>query len=204
MKTISLIAEKGGSGKTSIGVHMAVCGARRGLTVALIDLDPQGSAADWSERRADDADPVSVIKATPVELPRLKAVAEQQGADLLIIDTAGRSDMVTHQALAVSDFALTPCRPSIFDLASARKTVGIIEGVGKKTYVVLNACPPRGSRAQETREALEAITTVAPVALTQLVAYSDALNDGRSVEELEPGGKAAREISTLYDWVISV
>ncbi len=206
MQTIALISEKGGAGKSTIAVHLAVSAARRGGTVAIFDLDPQASASQWAERRGKDADaePVTVVQPTIQELPRLIQSARSQGANLVILDTAGRSDVTTHHALAAADFALTPCRPSLYDLEATRRTAEIVKGAGRKGYVILNACPPRGSRAQEARDALERVTTVAPVELHQLVAYSDALNDGRSVEELEPAGKAAQEIGALYQWISAI
>ncbi len=202
MKTIALVAEKGGSGKTSIGVHLAAAAAKRGLSVAVIDLDPQGSASEWASRRSADAEPVTVVRAEPPELARLVSSAREQGAGVVIVDTAGRLDTVLHYALAAANVAVTPCRPTLFDLEAARRTSETIRKLGHAPHVVLNACPPIGKRAEQARAALEPFAMVAPVALTQLVAYSDALNDGRSVEELEPGGKAASEISKLYEWVM--
>jgi chromosome partitioning protein len=54
MKTLAILAQKGGSGKTTLAVHMAVCAAQRGLKAALLDIDAQGSAFGWNESRPDD------------------------------------------------------------------------------------------------------------------------------------------------------
>lgn len=203
MKTIALLTEKGGTGKSTLAVHLAVCGSRQGKAVAVIDLDPQGSAASWCERRAGGD--VAVVAATAQELPRLLAEARKQGADLVLIDTAGRSDVTTAHVIEAADLLLIPCRPSIYDLEASQRTADQIRKAGgKRAAFVLNAVPPRGSRAHEAREALEPVLPVSPVELHQLVAYSDALNDGRSVEELEPAGKAAAEIQELYKWLIAL
>jgi chromosome partitioning protein len=210
MKIVALVAEKGGSGKSSIAVHLAVCASMRGLTVAVIDLDPQGSAGHWAERRGEGAGvEVVVVAAKAQELPGLLASARQQGAALVILDTAGRSDVTTAHVLEAADVALIPCRASIYDLESARHTAALVATAlatapGKRAAFVLNATPPRGTRAQEARAALEGLLPVAPVELHQLVAYADALNDGQSVEELEPHGKAAQEIRALYDWLMGL
>ncbi len=204
MKTIVLLAEKGGSGKSTVATHLAVCAARRGRTAVILDLDPQRSAMSWSDRRGDARTPVTVATASAQELPGLLADAREQGADFVLLDTPGRADVTSHHALAAADLALVPCRPSIFDLESATKTVAMIQSAGRKGFVVLNACPSRGARAVEARDALTDVLPVAPVELHQLVAFSDALNDGQSVEELEPSGKAAQEISALYDWLLTV
>ena len=203
MKTVALMTEKGGTGKSTLAVHLAVCAARQGKAVAVIDLDPQASAASWCERRA--AGDIAVVAAKAQELPRLLAEARKQGADLVLIDTAGRSDVTTAHVIEVTDLMLIPCRPSIYDLeASQRTATQIRKAGGKRAAFVLNAVPSRGSRAQEAREALQSVLEVSPVELHQLVAYSDALNDGRSVEEMEPTGKAAAEIRALYKWLIEL
>jgi len=203
MKTVALLTEKGGTGKSTLAVHLAVCGSRQGKAVAVIDLDPQASTASWCERRAGGD--IAVVAATAQELPRLLAEARKQGADLVLIDTAGRSDVTTAHVIEAADLVLIPCRPSIYDLEASQRTADQIKKAGgKRAAFVLNAVPPRGSRAHEAREALEPVLPVSPIELHQLVAYSDALNDGRSVEELEPTGKAAAEIRELYKWLIEL
>src|SRR5208283_1101418 len=95
MKTIALVTEKGGTGKSTLAVHLAVCAARQGKIVAVIDLDPQGSARHWAERRAANAENVPVVAAKVQELPLLLESARAQGADVVILDTAGRQDVTT-------------------------------------------------------------------------------------------------------------
>ena len=204
MKTLALLTEKGGTGKSTLAVHLAVCAQRQGRAVAVIDLDPQASARHWVERRAEQD--MAVVSATAQELPRLLEEARKQGADLVVIDTAGRSDVTTAHVIQAADLVLIPCRPSIYDLEASQRTAEQLKKAGgiKSAAFVLNAVPTRGTRAQEAREALQGVLPVAPIELHQLVAYSDALNDGRSVEELEPMGKAAQEIRALYDWLIGL
>ena len=203
MKTIALVTEKGGTGKSTVAVHLAVCAMRQGKSVAVIDLDPQASTRHWVERRAGDD--IAVVSATAQELPRLLEGARKQGADLVVIDTAGRSDVTTAHVIEAADLILIPCRPSIYDLEASQRTAEQIKKAGgKQAIFVLNAVPSRGVRAQEAREALIGLLPVAPVELHHLVAYSDALNDRRSVEEMEPHGKAAQEIRALYDWLIKL
>lgn len=203
MKTIALVTEKGGTGKSTLAVHLAVCAARQGKSVAVIDLDPQGSALHWASLRGRDD--VSVVSAKIQELPGLLVSARKQGADIVVIDTAGRSDVTTSQVLESADLVLVPCRASLYDLEASRHTAEMIRAAGgTHAAFVLNAVPARGSRALEAREALETMLPVSPVELHHLVAYSDALNDGRSVEELEPVGKAAQEIRALYEWIVNL
>jgi chromosome partitioning protein len=203
MKTVALIAQKGGSGKSTLVAHLAVCASRQKQSVAVIDLDPQGSVAAWGERRAGDD--IAVVSARIQELAGLLANAKEQGADLVLIDTAGRADEVAAQVMEAVDLVLIPCRPFINDVEASQETVAQVQKARvRRAAFVLNAVPVQGSRQQEARDALESLLPVAPVELHHYVAYGDALNDGRSVEELDPKGKAAQEVRALYEWLILV
>lgn len=197
MKILAFIAQKGGSGKTTLSVHIAVCATRQNLRTALIDLDPQGSAYDWNESR-DDGDKLDAIKANYGQLAALLKQAKAAGADLVIVDTAPHSDSAAAIAAQLADFVLIPCRPARFDLKAIGSTAQIINLAKTPAAVVINAAP-RGKLAEEARAALEqqGITVIEPV-LHHRAAYSHAVIDGRSVHEYEPDGKAAAEIDELF------
>lgn len=197
MKTLAIIAQKGGSGKTTLAVHMAVCAALQDLCTALIDLDQQASAYDWNESREGEKK-FAAVKATSGQLAALLKQAKAGGADLAIVDTAPHSDSAAAIAAQFADFVLMPCRPARFDLKAIGSTAQIVKLAKTPAAVVINAAP-RGKLAEEARAALEAqgIPVVDPV-LQQRAAYSHALIDGRSVHEYEPDGKAAAEIDALF------
>jgi chromosome partitioning protein len=201
VRTVALVAQKGGVGKSTLAVHVAACAARRGQSVALFDLDPQGSAVAWGERRATDD--VKVVGARSQELSGLLGEAQEQGADLVVIDTAGRADTVAALVMGRADLVLVPCRPFIADLEASHATAEQVQraGAGKRAAFVLNGAPSQGSRHVEAERALATLLPVVPVVLHHLVAFADAMNDGRSVEELEPEGRAAYEVRALVRWV---
>ena len=200
MKTIALLSQKGGSGKSTIATHLAVCAERDGKSVAIFDIDPQASAISWAHRRKSETPPV--VKVTPVQLTGLLKTAEKQKADLIIVDTAGRSDIAALHVIQVADLVLIPCRPSAADLDAIQDTIRLVTNANSKTAaVVLNQIPTRGSMGKEAQAAISEYITVAPVGLYMRSAYSRAWNDGRSVEEYEPKGKAAEEIKGLYKWI---
>jgi chromosome partitioning protein len=202
MKTIALLSQKGGSGKSTIATHLAVCAARDGKGVAIFDIDPQASAMSWAQRR-QSASPL-VVKATSVQLPGLLKTAEAQHADLIIFDTAGRSDIASAHVIQVADLVLIPCRPSAADLDAIQDTIKLVTNANStRAAVVLNQIPTRGSMGEEARSAISERMHVAPVGLYLRAAYSRAWNDGRSVEEYEPKGKAAAEIKALYRWILT-
>ncbi len=203
MKTLAILAQKGGSGKTTLAVHMAVCATRQNLRTALIDLDPQGSAHDWNESR-EDGEKLDAVKASSGQLATLLKHAKAAGADLVIIDTAPHSDSAAAIVAQLADFVLMPCRPARFDLKAIGSTAQVANLAKTPAAVVLNAAP-RGKLAEEARAALEqqGITVIEPV-LQQRAAYSHAVIDGRSVHEYEPDGKAAAEIDALFACVRQV
>src|SRR5271168_5302420 len=114
MKTIAIISQKGGAGKTTLSVHLATAAAAAGHRTAIIDLDPQGTAASWGDRR-EAAEP-EVISGQAVRLPAMVATAKENGADLLVLDTAPNADQAASYAAKIADLVLIPCRAAAFDL----------------------------------------------------------------------------------------
>jgi len=197
MKTLAIIAQKGGSGKTTIAVHMAVCAMRQKLHTALIDLDPQGSAYDWFLSRPDN-NKLNAVQANVGQLAALLKQAKLGGADFVIVDTAPHSDSAAAITAQLADFILIPCRPARFDLKAISSTMEIVKLAKKPAAAVINAAP-RGKLSEEAKEALkqQGINVVDTV-LQQRAAYSHAVIDGQSVHEYEPEGKAAEEIDELF------
>jgi chromosome partitioning protein len=202
MKTLAIISQKGGSGKTTVAVHLAVCAELQGKATLIIDLDPQASAIAWMRRRGDETP--EVVNAEPTQLPNLLEKAKIGGADLVIVDTAPHSDKAAAIAAQLADMVLVPCRPAAFDVEAISSTLNITKLASAKTAVLLNAVPVQGTHGKEVSEGLSEIVMVAPVQLYHRAAYFNAVNDGRSVEEYDPKGKAAQEIRELYNWVMKL
>jgi chromosome partitioning protein len=198
MKTLAIISQKGGSGKSTVAVHMAVCAVRQGFHTAIIDLDPQGSSYDWYLSR-EQKNELNAVLSTAAQLSALLKQAKAGGADFVIIDTAPHSDSTAAMTAQLSDFVLMPCRPARFDLKAIFSTSEIIKLTQTPSAVVINSAP-RGKLSDEAKEALQqqGISVLDPV-LFHRVAYSHAIIDGRSVHEYEPGGKAAEEIDDLFN-----
>jgi chromosome partitioning protein len=202
MKTLSLIAQKGGTGKTTLGIHLAVQAQRDGLRVLMIDTDPQGSAGAWWQRRPD-REP-ALVQGQGTELANIRATAQERGFQLAIVDTAPHSSHQSRACAECSEVVLIPTRPAILDLDAIGSTTELVADLDVPAEIVLNACPPptRGREPRIVTEAREALAAypvpVCPVAVSQRAAYSHALIDGRAVVELEAHGKAAAEIDALW------
>jgi chromosome partitioning protein len=200
MQTIALLSQKGGAGKTTIALHLAVEAATRGLRTLLIDLDPQASAAAWADRRKGQAVDVDVATEQPGRLDAGLTAADRAGYDLVVLDTAPHADQAALRAARAANLVLVPCRPSILDLDAIRATLELCEIAKRPAVVVLNAAPIRSRVVDEARDAIvKRGGQVAEAIVRERVAFRHALIDGRVAGEYEPYGAAAREISDLVD-----
>lgn len=200
MKTLSLLSRKGGTGKTTIAIHLAVTAEQAGLTTVLVDLDPQASAIGWLKRRTD-ASPV-VVSAHASQLPDLLETAKNNGVDLAIIDTAAHAETSALAAARASTLALIPCRPASLDLLAIGATVDVVKLAKVPAYVVLNGTPARGTLPDEARRAVEMYDVpCTPCSLGHRIAFVHALTDGLTVQESEPRSKASNEVESLYQYI---
>src|SRR5580658_2005691 len=200
MKTIAIISQKGGAGKTTVCVHLATCAALAGHNVAIIDLDPQGTAASWGDRRK--AETPEVVSGQAGRLSVLIDAARANGADFLLLDTAPNADQTALRAAQLADLVLIPCRAATFDLEAIQATLTLGQLAQKPAFVVLNAIPPRSGIGREAADGLTAQgAQVAPAMLSQRAAFTHGVIDGRTAQEFEPVGKAAEEVEALYTWL---
>ena len=205
MRTIALLARKGGTGKTTLAVHLAVLAAESGRRVLLVDTDPQRSAGDWWRVRKTDEP--QLVECAANRVPTVLEAAERDGIDLVVVDTRPSVEADTADIARLSDMVLIPTRPGILDLRAIAPTTEVVRSVsppGHTTMIVLNAVPAaRGfgenGLTAEARRALAAYhLPVADVAIGSRSAFAHALIDGRSVTEFEPNGKAAKELRKLF------
>ncbi|MCJ2030703.1 ParA family protein [Methylobacterium sp. J-043] len=206
MKTVAVIGLKGGSSKSTAVLHLAVCAEAAGLSVAVIDADPQASAHKWFERR--EAESPSIIREIDGDaFPRLQGIAKKNGTDLLLIDTAGKAETTALAACEIADLVLVPIRPTQFDLetlGTVKRTVRIAERLNN-TWVML-AQVPTGSNARRMIEEGEAAIHAyglqcAPVRMATRADFAYAMSAGLTATEFEASGKAAAEADAVYAWV---
>ena len=195
MSVISIFNQKGGSGKTMLAVHLAVAAHRAGRKVAILDLDPQGSAAQWHSIRGADSLPV-VVKVPDSSLKAAVEGARADGYDFILIDAPPSVSPATARIIAAADLVLIPVRPEPFDLAAIPDTLKL---VGTKRHVfVLSDCPQRAPEIAEMRTVLEKFGPVfGPV--NNWRSMWRALVSGQAVAEYEPDGLPAAEIEAVCE-----
>ena len=197
MRIISIVSQKGGAGKTTLAVNLAVAAEEAGARARIYDIDPQGSALAWSDQR--DASAPAVRMALPHRLPLELEEAEADGCEIVIVDSAPHAESASLTAARVADLVVIPCRPSMFDLHAIEASLEITQLAGTPAVVALNAVPARGPLAGEATAALSRRgVTVLSHAVGQRQAFVHALNHGLGAVEFEPRGKAAAEIRSLW------
>jgi chromosome partitioning protein len=200
---ITLAAQKGGVGKTTLAVNLAVAAQAAGIKTALFDLDPQESATAWSERREAELPHVEPISAR--RLDQAVNAAEANGFAVTIIDTPPAAGAEAAAAAQRADIVVIPCRPSLIDLDAIKRTAQLITSTGRPGVVVLNAAPPTASTLLNDARTLAEATglQVARAVLRERSVYRAAWPYGLGVSEHEPNGKAAQEVAALHKHIFN-
>jgi chromosome partitioning protein len=204
MFIIAVITQKGGSGKTTLSINLAAAAAEAGHTPLVIDCDMQASACKWADRREKDLAP-HVIDAQPSRLAGAIKTAEEQGIDVIIIDTPPKSGEASAAAAKVADVVIIPFEPQILDLETIENTKDILQlAKNPPAIAVLNKVPPVGTRRQEDAAAFlrQYGLAICAQSVSRRAIFGDATAMGKSVIEAEPQGKAAQEIREVYLQVI--
>ncbi len=200
MRVLALASQKGGSGKTTLSGHLAVQAQLAGAgPVVLIDIDPQGSLADWWNER--EAELPAFAQTTVARLASDLEILRQQGFKLAVIDTPPAITMAIQSVIGVAELIVVPTRPSPHDLRAVGATVDLCERAGKPLIFVVNAATPKAKITSEAAVALSQHGTVAPVTLHHRTDFAASMIDGRTVMEVDPEGKSSHEVQALWSYI---
>jgi chromosome partitioning protein len=208
MRTIALLTQKGGAGRTTLAASLAVAAAHAGETVIALDLDPQASLSRWGKRR-EAANAPNRVMIEPLErerLPRLRAIIEGlagAGFTIAIFDTAAADGAADHFVAEAADLCLLPTRPTCLDVDATAATFRAVYLAKRKAAFVLNQCPPnyRSLRTSQSAKGLTRLGVLAEPTLCARMDFQDAIEAGLGVTEYARGGRAAREIEALWSWI---
>jgi chromosome partitioning protein len=199
MKTIAVLMQKGGSGKTTTAINLAIAFALADRATVLLDLDPQASACRIADGRGDGG-PV-VQDCAPARLAQTMKAAEDAGAQVCILDTPPKSEAASLAAARAADLVVVPVQPARLDLDALKETADILALARTPVLVVINRAPPTPNSkvAVQTREVIGegyGLRT-ADTVMHNRIGYQHAMTLGQGVVEYEPGGAAADEIRAL-------
>ncbi|MHC5855312.1 ParA family partition ATPase [Nostoc sp.] len=203
---IAVLNQKGGSGKTTVSIHLAHAFSMRGYRVLLVDTDPQGSTRDWAAARNGEA-PFSVIGLDrPIlhkELPKLA-----QGYDFVFIDGAPRVSDLTRSAIMAVDFVLVPVQPSPLDVWAVHEVVQLVQEAtiykpDLTAAFLINRKIANTALGREVTEVLgEYPFPVLKAQISQRVAFAECLNIGSTVLEAAPKSAASDEVRAVVEEIL--
>jgi len=170
----------------------------------LADMDPQGSATDWSKARAKAHNGPAVLPVKIGSLFPAQYSAENAGFDLMLLDTRASSQIDTVAAVKAADLSLIVVRPTVIDLRAIAATVDLLRPLRRPAAFVINQAPCQrvGRDPIIVMEAIELLMsyglTIAPVGLRARQIYQTSFSQGRTPFEDDPGSLAGREIDRLW------
>lgn len=197
---IAIVSQKGGSGKTTIALHLAASAVHAKQRACVIDTDPQATAAAWGDWRGDFL-PV-VVTSPPARLAKTVQNALRE-VDVVVIDTPPHAEAAMREAIKGADIVLIPSRPRAFDLHALEAVGDLINYADKPAYVVLNAVPTGATRqiAEATETAREMGLKTCPVTFGERADFHRSSAKGEVAAEIDAEGKAAQEAQALWKWV---
>jgi chromosome partitioning protein len=191
MQTFVLASQKGGGGKSTLAVGIAVAAVGDGHRVAMIDTDPQGTVSNWGRRRTIP-EPYIHRLGSGIELERPLQAFRRAGYTLAIIDTPATHNALTLNAISISNMCLIPARPSPADIEATLPTLGAVRKLGKPFAFILNQAPPRGYRLSEAAAALNAAGVLALPYIVQRNDHQDGSAPGLGLRSSLPMGLPRR------------
>ncbi|VVM07108.1 AAA family ATPase [Methylacidimicrobium tartarophylax] len=202
---------KGGVGKTTLAVNLAIARAWAGRDVWLIDGDRQGTAQTAISIRAESGRQPGIACATYPDGQTLRAQVQQQRGkfDDVVIDAGGRDSTSLRAALVLSDVLLVPFQPRSYDVWALNDIAALVDEArsvrdGLRAFAVLNCADP-GEASSDNAEASAAVADVPQFAylatpIRRRKAFANAAGAGLSVLELKPPDpKASAELSALVN-----
>lgn len=211
---ITVVNQKGGSGKTTLSMQLAGALARRGHKVLVVDADPQATATRWAATAEDDKPfPASVIGLSAASAKVHREVKKfVEDYRYIIVDCPPAADSpVPQSALLVADLALVPLIPSPLDMWAAVGIRQVIENVGTineglQARLVVNQCQPNTNLAKEALEVLpEFGIELCRTYMHQRQVYRQSAVFGQTVHDFGArAAEAVREIESLTDELLEV
>jgi chromosome partitioning protein len=199
MKAITFVTQKGGSGKSTLCISLAVAAQEAGANVCILEMDRQATVSDWAEHRQTETPEVAQIDET--QLGDVMRVLQGSAYDYVFIDTPGVDSPGTLSAIRAADLCVIPCRPTPADLRAFKPTLAAIYRLEKRFAFVLNQTPPRSYRNRDAADGLAVLGVLPDVNIVARTDHQDAIGLGQGVTEFNSAGQAAQEIRKLWAWL---
>jgi chromosome partitioning protein len=212
---ITVAQQKGGAGKSTLTIHLAVAWSALGRRVAIVDIDPQASVSQWDERRGHghNGKGHGNGSANGAELPHVVKLSGWRTAneverlgrehDIVLIDSPPHAATESRIAVRAARLVIVPMQPSVMDLWATQATLDMAKAERVAALIVLNRVPARSRAADAV--AAEVATMGVPMADARIgnrVALASALHRGKGITEYEATSTAAHEIEALAQEIL--
>ena len=199
MRSIAFLSSKGGSGKSTLSIHIAVAESQQ-HQVVLIDCDPQGTVTAWAAKRERSSP--SVIRADPSSIARMLDHHSAAGFAVAVLDCPPHAAAGTSMLLAAADHVVVPVQPTAPDLAATQRALAMLKACGRPYSFVLSRAPVRAPEIEQTKGILGALGPLAPMSISDRRIYARALIQSSAVTEIvRDDNKASEEIHGYWRWL---
>jgi chromosome partitioning protein len=203
---LAVLNQKGGTGKTTLALHVGMAWVRQGARVLMVDADPQGTALDWSEART--IEPTLPVIGLPKATLHRELPGMAKDFDHVIIDGPPKIEAIVKSALMAADLVLIPVQPSGVDVWGARAIIALLADAAdiRPQLKAVFAVNRKISKTFLSRAVLEALavyrTPILASPITQRVAFAESVGSGQTVFDVDPAGIASREALALAQEVL--
>jgi chromosome partitioning protein len=200
MKVLAAVQQKGGTGKSTTSLNIAVAAVLRGYRVALLETDPQGSLQLWRGLRRKRWPCVHILSSDELAV---WLAGHRHLFDLVIIDTPAHDGKAIADAVKAADLALIVTQPTMLATSVAMRLRGLFLDHGIPFAILLSQTPPTlSARLARWIDNHRLLGTVVQGQLAYRFAYQDAIAVGMGVVEYEPDGRAAAEVQIVTEWIL--
>lgn len=200
-RVITIAQQKGGAGKTTLAIHLAVTWALAGKSVAIVDIDPQGSLSAWHGQRSVTLGE-GETRLTHQQLSGWRTQREVERLakthDVVVIDSPPHAETDARIAVRTADLVVVPVQPSPMDLWATRPTLDLARAEKRSVLLVMNRVPARGKLLDAVAD--KAAELGVPVALSSLgnrIGFAASLMEGLTLAETDPKSKGVEELDAL-------
>ena len=205
-KVITVAQQKGGTGKTTLAVHLALAFIKyHNFKVAIIDTDPQGSLGKWFMIRSEKniSNENLTFKTASLWGAQYESKLLKKDHDIIIIDTPPKIESDARPAIEAADLVLIPVAPSHVDFWATEAIIDIAKKAKRKILIQINRANHRSKLISQT---LEYINTLKVKATNTLIGHRQifvsSMGLGKTAVEQQRSGKAIEEIKNISNQIL--
>ena len=206
-KVITISQQKGGTGKTTLAVHLAMAFIKyHNLKVAIIDTDPQGSLGKWfmirTEKKVSNEN--LTFKTASLWGAQYESKTLKNDHDIVIIDTPPKIESDARPAIEAADLVLIPMAASHVDFWATGAIVEIAKKANKKILAQINRSSQRSKLINKTKDFIKSLdlqSTETIIGNRQI--YTSSMGEGKTAVEKQRKGNAVDEIKKLSGQILN-